>query len=675
MSPATPKWIPTALPVIEDEPLLTRNYNLCIGCTRCVRACRELRGINAIGFVFDREGKVTVGSVTPTLKDSGCKFCTACVEVCPTGAIMDAGMKNREEDLLPCVAACPAGINIPWYLRLVGEGKADEALSVIRETVPFPGILGRVCVRPCEDACRRGQVNDPIAICAVKRFAADHAEDGWKARSLVFPETGRKVAVVGSGPAGLTAAFYLRKRGHAVTIFDANEKPGGMMRYGIPRYRLPEEVLEKEIGEILALGIDFEPTRTVGTDLTLGQLKDNFDATFIATGAPLSRKIPIEGAGLPQVLWGIDFLREVSLGQADSLSGKVVVIGGGAVAVDVALTARRLGAEEVHMVCLEDRDEMPAHSWEIEEAEEEGVKISTCWGPMEIVEQEGGVRGICFNKCVCVFDAEGAFNPSFDNECTMGIEADAVILAIGQSTDLGFAMDEGVAVSNYLLKVDERTMETNVEGIFAGGDAVVFPAAIVHAVAAGRKAASRIDKHLGGSGDIEETLVRLPPLNPWLGRDEAFAYRERHATHTLPLSERNGFEEVGLGFGDRDAAEEARRCLQCDLRLAMGKIELPPEDVLAFTAENVEMVPESEGVFRLMDETKKVIAIKGTDNMRKLLSGHLASNDAAKFFDFEEDRMFSQRESELVQQHLQQYGEMPGAGGEDDDLFGDDDLY
>jgi NADPH-dependent glutamate synthase beta subunit-like oxidoreductase len=672
---STGKWIPTTQPVMEDEPLFLRDYNLCIGCTRCVRACRDLRGVEAIGFVFDREGSVRVGSVAPTLKESGCKFCTACVEVCPTGAIRDLGMKNKPEDLLPCVDACPAGIDIPRYLRLLAEGKVSEALCVIREKVPLPGILGRVCVRPCEAVCRRGTVNEPVSICALKRFAADFGGDGWKASGSTAPDTGKKIAVVGAGPAGLTAAFHLRKRGHEVTLYDANDKPGGMMRYGIPSFRLPESVLDREISDVLALGIDYRPNCRIGEDLTLAGLKRDFDAVFIAVGARLSRRIPMEGSGLPEVIWGTDFLREVNLGGDFSLSGKVVVIGGGAVAIDVSMTARRLGADEVHIVCLEDRDEMPANSREIEEAEEEGVLITNCWGPLEVVERDRGVHGVHFKRCVCVFDGEGEFNPTFDDECAMGIEADTIIPAVGQQTDLGFARDAGIELKQGLVKVDEKTLQTSVEGIFAGGDAVLFPGAIIHAIAAGRKAASQIDKYLGGSGDIDETLTRISRPDHKLGREEGFAYKPRFSTLKRDLSERTGFEEVDLGFGDREAVLEAARCLQCDLRLAMSKVVMPPERILAFTVEDVERVPAAEGAVRLMDGEKKPIVIKGTEDMRAFLLDRLDSNEDAKYFDFEEDPMFSKRESELVQQHLRKYGEMPGAGGDDDDLFGDDDLF
>jgi len=232
ISPSTPRWLPTDLPILEGDPLFIRNYNLCIGCTRCIRACRDLRGIEAMGFVYDAKGTVQIGTLAPTLEESGCKFCTACVEVCPTGALTDKAVRagKKAEDLVPCKEACPAHMDVPGYLRLLAAGKRDEANAVIREKVPFPGVLGRVCIHPCEESCRRGEVNEPVSICALKRYAADGDQGLWKTKSKVGPDTGKRVAVVGSGPAGLTTAFYLRKQGHRVTVFEARSKAGGMMR-------------------------------------------------------------------------------------------------------------------------------------------------------------------------------------------------------------------------------------------------------------------------------------------------------------------------------------------------------------------------------------------------------------------------------------------------------------
>ena len=408
-----PRWTNPGEPKLDTDPLFERDYNLCISCTRCVRACRDLRGINALGFVFDFDGKLKIGSVAPGLKESGCKFCTACVEVCPTGAILDKVRftGDRESVLLPCVNACPVGIDIPWYLRFVSQGKCDEALAVIRENVPFPGILGRVCIHPCEDACRRGEVNEPVSICALKRYAADHAKSDPMETLSVLPNTGKRVAVVGAGPGGLSAAYYIRKKGHAVTVYDSMNKPGGMMRYGIPRHRLPEELLDREIGAILDLGIDFRSEESIGNGISLKDLKSDYDAVFLSTGAQLSRKLDIDGSDSPAVMWGIDFLREVAAGIGPELKGTVVVIGGGNVAIDVALTSRRLGAERVGVVCLEKRKEMPAHDWEIAQAEDEGIIIHNSWGPKSISTSRNGISGIECKECTAVFDEEGYFHP------------------------------------------------------------------------------------------------------------------------------------------------------------------------------------------------------------------------------------------------------------------------
>ena len=268
---------------------------------------------------------------------------------------------------MPCKAACPAHIDVPGYLRMIARGKSDEANAIVREKVPFPGVLGRICIYPCEQACRRGEVNEPISICALKRYAADGEKGLWKKESRFAADTGKKVAVIGAGPAGLTASFYLRKQGHSISLFDAGLEAGGMLRYGIPRYRLPADVLESEINEILDLGIDFKPNQVLGRDFFLDQLKnDGFDAVFLGLGAQQSRRMSLEGCHTPDVLWGVEFLRRVAEGRQIELQGSVVVIGGGNVAVDAALTALRRGAVDVKIVCLEGLDEMPAGVPEIE---------------------------------------------------------------------------------------------------------------------------------------------------------------------------------------------------------------------------------------------------------------------------------------------------------------------
>jgi NADPH-dependent glutamate synthase beta subunit-like oxidoreductase len=671
ISDATPRWVPTDYPVFRDQSLFERDYNLCIGCTRCVRACRDMRGIDALGFVFDVEGQIQVGTVAETLEDSGCKFCTACVEVCPSGALVDKSVEpaTREDDLVPCKAACPARIDVPGYLRMCARGKRDEANAIIREKVPFPGILGRVCIHPCEDACRRGEVNQSISICALKRYAADGEKGLWKKGNRMEADSGKKVAIVGAGPAGLTAAFYLCKKGHAVTIFDAGKAAGGMMRYGIPEYRLPTEILDKEINEILDLGIDLKPGQVLGKDITLDQLtKDGYDAVFLGVGARNSRRIPLEGCNVPDVLWGIEFLRRVAEGEDIKLKDSVVVVGGGNVAVDAAMTALRCGAGDVKMASLECLDEMPANPWELEEAKAEGVEIMPSWGPDRVLTEGGKVTRMDLVECTCVFDEQGQFCPEF-SETKACILVEQVILAVGQAADLSFLEDGSpIRVDRGMIVVDEDSLETDMKGIYAGGDITKTPGAIIHAIAAGRQAAASIDKALGGAGDIDEVLFPRGNPDPYLGRDQGFASWPREKVPELDAATRtNGFQEVAVGYSDEQAAKEARRCLQCDLRLHLGCNPVPPHDWLLFDLENINQVPAAEGVFQLLDEAHNVLAIKGTENLRQELQTALEDNDRVAWFEYEEDKMYSQRESELIQKYLQEHGEMPGGGG--DDLF------
>jgi len=674
ISPSTPKWIPTDLPLFDSSPLFVRDDNLCIGCTRCVRACRDLRGVEALGFVFDEKGRIQVGTMAPSLEESGCRFCTACVEVCPTGALRDKAVRpgKEQEDLVPCREACPVHVDIPEYLRLVAEGRRDEANAVVRERVPFPGVLGRVCMHPCEEVCRRGQVNEPVSICALKRYAADGDKGLWKKRSFKKSDSGRSVAVVGSGPAGLTAAFYLRKLGHGVTVFEAAGEAGGMMRYGIPAYRLPREVLDREIREIFDLGITFKPNEKLGSDFSLDELKSRgYEAVFLAVGASLSRRISLEGAELPGVLWGIDFLREVAEGKMVDVKEKVIVVGGGNAAIDAALAAKRCGAREVTMVCLESRDEMPARTWEVGIAEAEGVRIIPSWGLQRILREKKRVTGVELVQCTSVFDAQGIFCPTFGAART-AVEGDQVIIAVGQTSDLSFLGDRtDIATKNGLIVVDDQTLATGAKAVYAGGDVAGAGGSVIHAVAAGRKAASSIDKALGGTGDIEEVLFQRGTPNPYLGRDEGFvSWRRDKVPELAPGIRSRIFSEVDLGFEDEQALREAKRCLQCDVRLFMGCNPSPPAKWLPFDKEDILQVPEGEGVFQLLDQEHNVLAIQGTAALRKDLLQALEENEEAVWFEFEADKMYSKRESELIQEYLQEHGEMPGSGTSDlDDLF------
>lgn len=562
-------------------------FRTCEQCGCCSSAC-PVTGVNDFNIrrIVRHIELDLIEDIANTPFPWYCTTCGRCETVCPNGiAILDIIRPLRTvtpaefvpELLPPCTAACPAGIDIPGYLRLIAQGKPAEAYKLILEKVPFPGILGRVCMHPCETECRRGEVNQPIAICALKRYAADKAGHAFDVASKVKERTGHKVAIIGAGPAGLTAAFYLRKKGHDVTVFEGRSRPGGMMRYGIPYYRLSEEVLEREINQVLSTGIRLETDKKFGRDLDLDSLKtDDFKAVFIAAGLQESRKIEIEGAELQDVFWGVDFLSDVSEGKEVPLKERVLVVGGGNVAVDVALTALRLGAREVTMASLESREEMPANPSEIDMALEEGVKLMPAWGPKRIIGDNGSVTGIELVRCTSVFDEEGNFCPAFDDVREV-VEADQVILAIGQTSDLSF-VDDGapLSVEKDLIVINPETQETDMAGLFAGGDVAKGPGSVIEAIASGRRAATAIGKYLGGDGVIDETFAERPDTKPYTGkREKGFADLQRAEAPTLPLSERHeGFREVELCLDDNQAIEEAQRCLQCDLEISLARAAL-----------------------------------------------------------------------------------------------------
>jgi NADPH-dependent glutamate synthase beta subunit-like oxidoreductase/Pyruvate/2-oxoacid:ferredoxin oxidoreductase delta subunit len=531
--PETPRYVPADLPRHTDDPLFERDPNLCIACTRCLRVCRDVRGVDVLEKVEVGGRTVVVPKNGERLLEVHCRFCGACAEVCPTGAIVDKTGRagSREERLLPCAHACPAGVDVPGYLRLAAQGRFDDALALVLSRAPLPGVLGRICPAPCEDVCRRGELGGSAAISALKRACAEY---GTADRALpeVGPPTGKRVAVVGAGPAGLTAAVELRRLGHEVVLFDDQKQPGGILRSAVPAFRLPREVVDEDVERVLATGVEFRPSVRVGRDVLLGDLSSGHDAVLLAVGAQTARRIDLESADLPGVHWGLDFLREAAAGRGPRLDGRAVVVGGGSVAVDCAMTALRLGAAEAVLCSLESGAELPAHQADLDLAAEEGVKLKTGWGPARVLERDGRAVGLELVRCTSVFDGRGRFAPEYDDAERETVEAASVILAVGQRVD-----------RDALAGVGE------VEGLFACGDARGGTTTVIEAIRSGRAAALAIDQYLGGRG-AEAPPSRAGRGDPRPGRVENFAARSRVAIPREPAAERiAGWAAVTGGLG------------------------------------------------------------------------------------------------------------------------------
>jgi NADH-quinone oxidoreductase subunit F len=466
----------------------------------------------------------------------------------------------------PCQNACPADNNAWGYVTLISEGKFKEALAVIKERNPFPATMGRICFHPCEAKCRREQVESPVAICALKRFAADaDMESNDPYVPEISPRKQYKVAVVGAGPAGLSAAYFLALKGYPVTIFESLPVAGGMMAVGIPEYRLPRRVMNAEIDSILKLGVELKLNSPV-TDVE-GLKTQGFRAVFLATGAHRGVKLGIAGERLKGILDGVTFLRDVSLGKAVKVGERVAVIGGGNVAIDAARTALRLGAKEAQIFYRRLREDMPAADWEVEEAEKEGIKIHYLVAPSQMWGGNGRVKRLeCRRMILSDFDSSGRKRPLAIAGSEFEVDVDTVIAAIGQIPDTecfkgnGFKFDSSGA-----FLVDPETLGAGASGIFAGGDAVRGPASAVEAIGDGQKAAMAIDRFLGGDGQLPNAhRNRLKALK--VSYDEE-AYLEEHprvAMPSLPLTDRyRNFKEVETGYTARLAVEEAKRCLHC----------------------------------------------------------------------------------------------------------------
>jgi len=459
-----------------------------------------------------------------------------------------------------CQNACPAGIDVPRYIRLIREGKFGKAVAVIREKIPFPAVLGYVCLHFCEAKCRRGEIDEPLAIKMLKRFAADHDTGFWKQYLKILPSSGKRVGVVGSGPAGLTVAYYLAKQGHKVTVFEAAPVVGGMMRLGIPEFRLPRKVLDREIEEIKAVGVEIKVNKRIES---LDELfKQGYDAVFIGIGAYRSKNMEIEGENNNSaVINGIDFLKDVNLGFKTNICNKVLVIGGGNAAIDASRSALRLGAKEVVITYRRTQGAMPASTEEIKEALEEGVKINFLVTPTRIINLNGKLKVEFVRMELGSTDTSGRRQPIPIKGSEFFGEYDLIVKNIGDLPDVpeNFGL---MLKKNGEILVDSDTLATSREGVYAGGDVVTGPASVIEAIAAGRQAAISIDKYLGGMGDIDEKLAPPENITPFSIEE---GEKNRPPMKMLELDKRKGGFLVELGFDKEEAIEEAGRCLRCDL--------------------------------------------------------------------------------------------------------------
>jgi NADPH-dependent glutamate synthase beta subunit-like oxidoreductase len=558
---------------------------------------------------------------------------------------------------IPCLAACPVHTNAGAYVAAIAEGMDREAYLTARLPNPFPSVCGRVCAAPCEDACRRGAIDEPIAIRALKRFVTEKygveagLTNAWKVpRERATVESTRSVAIVGGGPAGLAAAHDLRQYGYRVTVYEATQSLGGMMRLGIPEYRLDRALLDAEIRAITDLGVSVRLGSRLGVDVSLDELRAGHDAVFLAYGASLGRGLDIPGHDADGVFRAIEFLININQGFRVDIGEKVVVVGGGNVAmdaartalrasvyeqirqtstgrevptgesaaafteaVDVARSAVRAGAKDVTVISLESRQEMPAAGFEIEEAVTEGIRFVHRRGPLHVETNNGVATGLSTVGVVSVFDDEGRFSPVFDPRDVVDFPADTVILAIGQAVDLGALGDNGPAIgARGTIETDPLSGATSLEDVWAGGDAAYGPRNLIDAIANGRTVAASINGFLGG-GVVQPASGQMVEFVDFRRSGDTYDRFGRMPVSSLPVSRRIGLREVEQVFTEREARDEANRCLRCfaNIQLDVGSCilcglcaDVCPFDLISLVPSLDLGVAPPAGTALLLDESR-----------------------------------------------------------------------
>ena len=579
-----------------DKTFPTNDCSACILSPKLVEVGRhpnvEILTRRTVESVEGEAGRFTVKlTKAPRYVDlSKCTGCGDCANVCPITVKSDfnenlsdrkatyrhfpqaipSGYAIDKLGTSPCKAACPTHISVQGYVALIAVGKYKEALKLIKQENPFPSVCGRVCNHPCEEACMRGKVEQPIDIMHLKRFVADlDLNDATKYVPEIKEKKGKKVAVVGAGPAGLSCAYYLTIEGYDVTVYEKAPIPGGWMTLGIPEYRLPRNVLNAEIKTMTDMGVKILCNQEVGKTITLEQLRKDYDAVFLGVGAQLSSKLDIPGEDMQGVIHGVDYLKRVNLGEKVYLGEKVAVIGGGNVAMDAVRTAIRTGSKDVFILYRRSRAEMPASPEEIEEAEEEGIRFEFLVAPTRVVGKDGKVTGIeCLRMELGEPDKSGRRRPVPIKGSEFIVECNAIVPAIGQACDLGFVgKDSGIAINKWVnFDVDEVTFATSAPGVFAGGDAVTGPATVIKAVNAGKEAAKSIDRYLQGE-DVKAGRARdwKKGLADQADVKDVKKVARMKYPHADPAVRRANWMEVGLGFSEAQAVAEANRCLTCGI--------------------------------------------------------------------------------------------------------------
>ena len=574
-------------------------FGIC-NCCRC--SCFGLRTSQ-----FYNTPNMSRSNFVARIEDEKCVACGQCVEYCPANAVKlgqkipsktpivlpetilpddhewdeskwnynfrDSKVNVVPTGTAPCKVNCPAHIAVQGYIKLAALGRYKEALELIRKENPLPAVCGRICNRRCEFECTRGDIDQPIAIDEIKKFIADLELDP---ATRFIPEKmhdyGKKIAIIGSGPAGLSCAYYLAIDGYDVTVFEKEGRLGGMLTLGIPSFRLEKDVIDAEIDILRQMGVKFKTGIEVGRDVTIPELRtEGYEGFYIAIGAQGGRKLGLEGEDAQGVVSGVDFLRKVNQGMPADISGKVVVIGGGNVAVDVARAAVRTDATSVTMYCLESKKEMPASADEIEEAREEGIKIQGGWGPKRIIVEDGKVRGVEFRKCTAVFDSNGRFAPKYNEKKTMTVEADRVLVSIGQSIIWGNLL-VGLSVDlnpDGTAKADTLTYQTREADVFVGGDACTGPKFAIDAIAAGKQAAISLHRKVWPGQSL--TIGRDRRVYTMLDKGDVvvddYDHTPRQKPNRTPGDVKACFMDQRCTFTEEQLKKETERCLGCGVSI------------------------------------------------------------------------------------------------------------